>query len=97
MRLARYTVYTMRRVPDGAGGFSQMAGYPRRLYAALQVHENETFLVCRAGANVSPEDVAVIGGGNYRIVGDVGHTEGPMRRLLIERIERPIVPLEDST
>lgn len=92
MRLNRCLYYAPSRTPDGEGGW--VAGYddPQVAYAAVIVHQGETFITVRQEAGCDMEAIFGIDGAYYRIIAKQTTPGAPMKRLLVERCEKPITP-----
>jgi len=86
------TLYSPTRTSDGEGGFTTTLSGGTTVWGLVEVHEAERRLVVRQELNISPEDVLLVDGQYYRVVGRTGHVRGPRVAYDLEAIEKPITP-----
>jgi len=92
MRLNRCLYYAPSRTPDGEGGWT--AGYddPVVSYAAVILHQGETWITVRQETVCDMEAIFKMDEGYYRIIATQSAGGAPMKRLLVERCQKPITP-----
>jgi len=87
------TQYRPTKVDDGQGGYTMPAlGTGTTIWGLIQIHEGERELVTRKEETILNEDILLIDGQYYRVIGKVGHQRGPYMAYFVEATQKPLVP-----
>ena len=86
-------LYRMTRVDAGHGTFSETFAAGRLVYVVLAVHENRSVFIANALSDIIVEDQLVLDGAAYRVTGSTTMLGALQKRIPIERVDKPIVPL----
>lgn len=96
MRFPLLRLYRPEITSDGRHGFTEALTGPTNLWAAIRVHGNELTVVYRTGEDLKVADIIVADSGCYRVMALTANPGAPKGDGMIERINRPIFPDEES-
>lgn len=85
--------YRPTRAADGEGGFTETLGAATTIYGAIELHKNETVLICEQHDDIQTGDIIAAEGANYRVTPKIERVMlSRMKRVGLERMEKPITP-----
>lgn len=93
MPMTPATLYRMTRTDAGHGTFSEAFPAGRTVYVILAVHENKSVIIANAPTDIRDGDQIVLDGAAYRVTGSSTMLGAMQKRIPIERVDKPIVPL----
>ena len=99
-----FDIYSPTKVSDGEGGFTDVLGSARLVYAKAEVFEEAQTILVRSQSNVNVKDIVVLGAevtgetlaGQYEVLSFVLDPGGFYKRALLQRLEKPLVPLVEE-
>jgi len=88
-----FTLYRPTRASDGQGGTALTLGTGRTVWGIAEIHANE-ISVCAVSrySEIKVEDIAVIEGGNYKVMGITRNPVTGEMDLSLQKVDRPICP-----